>query len=94
MDETVLGYIGFVVAALILAWAALEIGKRLSTFRRTSTNTETADRWIRLDPTQLNQLEEMAPEAPLEDDEDESPYSPPLRSQLNGHYSNKSKKTF
>ncbi|WP_376797567.1 hypothetical protein [Thermogemmatispora sp.] len=93
MDETVLGYIGFVVAALILAWAALEIGKRLSTFRRTGTGTETADRWIKLDPAQLNQLEEMAPEASLDDDEDE-PLHPPMRSQLNGHYSNKSKKTF
>ncbi|GER81700.1 MAG: hypothetical protein IMW90_07490 [Thermogemmatispora sp.] len=93
MDETVLGYIGFIVAALILAWAALEIGKRLNTVRRTGTGTETADRLIKLDPSQLNQLEEMAPEVPLEDDEDEPPY-PPLRSRLNGHYSNKSKQTF
>jgi hypothetical protein len=95
MTATILGYIGFVVAALILAWAVLEIGKRLSSFQHgEEAPREPADRWIRMDPAHLKRLEEIAPEPAFEDEDEGAPQQDPQsRSQLNGHYSNKSKQT-
>ncbi len=89
MNETVLGYIGFVVAALILAWAALVVGKRIGSYRRTPM--EMSDRWIRMDPTQLSALEDIPSSEELEEELQENPDA---RAQQNGHYSNKSKRMF
>lgn len=89
MDPMVWTYIGFVVAALIIIWAALEFRSRLTRFN----NMEDKKRniWIKLDPTHPGaRQEEPIPLPSLTEDAGEQEENPlhdmQLRAKQNGHH--------
>ena len=91
---TIWTYLGFVVALLILIWAILEMRSRLTRTRRKNTKVETIKRWIRLDSTAKDALQEE-PLLPAEEDneeqEEKSDQDLHTRAQQNGHYSESKK---
>ncbi len=93
MNPTVAGYLGFVVAALILIWAVMEISRRLT--RRKKIDAQTLGTWVKLDSTRNNTSDELPP---TENDEEEDGDRDDIperglhtRSQQNGHYSESKK---
>jgi hypothetical protein len=87
MSPYVVTYIGFVVVALILIWAIIELSKRFS--GRKKIDAESMDTWVTLKPTSANVTEE--PPA-MEDDLEEAPeLNSRTKSQQNGHYSESKK---
>ena len=91
---TIWTFLGFVVALLILIWAILEMRSRLTRTRRKNTKVETIRRWIRLDSTAKDALQEE-PLLPVEEDneeqEEKSGQDLHTRAQQNGHYSESKK---
>lgn len=94
MDITVLRYIVFIVAALILIWAAFEVRSRL--VRRRKQDVRALNTWVKLDSRTVAQnIEESRPLPIEENDEQEEPgdqVDVHSRAQQNGHYT-PSKKT-
>ncbi|HLJ32940.1 MAG TPA: hypothetical protein VKU38_04780 [Ktedonobacteraceae bacterium] len=94
MNPTVAGYLGFVVAALIIIWAVFEIGRRYT--RRKGIDAKALDTWVKLDSTHTNGSEELPP---IDDDDtnndgDQEGISESdlhTRAQQNGHYSESKK---
>jgi hypothetical protein len=90
MDPRLVEYIGFVVAALILGWAAVELKRRYS--RQKKANLEPLGTWVKLDSTLTDDIEE-----PLlvedSDEEKEEVLEPDIhtRAQQNGHHSESKK---
>jgi hypothetical protein len=78
MNPTVITYIGFFVAALILLWAVVEMGRRF--YKRKKIDARVVRTWIPLQASTELETESTTP-----DDT-----SPP-RSQQNGHYSESKK---
>jgi hypothetical protein len=94
MNPTLAGYLGFVVAALILIWAVIEMGRRLT--RRKRIDAQTLGTWVKLDSTRNVASEELPPAENDEDDDDGDRDDIPERSlhtraQQNGHYSESKK---
>lgn len=83
MDPVIFTYIGFVVVALILIWAAIELGRYIS--KRTGTPTKRT--WVKLDTTRPNILEELQPTSSPEDQEETPEPSIQTRAKQNGHHS-------
>ena len=92
MSSIIVGYLGFVVAALILIWAAFELTRRYNRKKMSAKNLNT---WVKLDATPLDSIEEPLPLAADEDgDEDEeetAQQSLRTRAKQNGHYSESKK---
>jgi len=89
MDPTVtlVEYIGFVVAALIIIWAVIELGKRIYTRKRVDVGSPQT--WIR-----YNSVRPDTPEESLSDGDDDEEASEPdihTRAKQNGHYSESKK---
>ena len=84
MSPTVATSIGFVVAALILLWACIEIGGRYLR-RRKKLDARMLDTWVPLKPTDINTPEDSIPDAE-EDDQDEV-FRAHKRAKQNGHHS-------
>ncbi len=87
MDLTVLRYIVFIVATLILIWAVFEMRTRL--VRRRKLDVGSLDRWEKLDSTTpAHDVEEGS--MPLVGDEDKQEEQEEVdvhtRAQQNGHY--------
>jgi hypothetical protein len=84
MDSTIVQYVGFIVAALILIWAVIEINRRFE--RRRKIDPRSPHTWIRMDANQPDTSEEALP-AP--GDETPAATEPDLqtRARQNGHYS-------
>ncbi len=78
MNPTVITYIGLFVAALILVWAVVEMGRRF--YKRKKIDARVIRTW-----TPLEAASEIETESTTQDDT-----SPP-RSQQNGHYSESKK---
>jgi hypothetical protein len=82
MSPTVITYLGFFVAALILLWAGAEIGRRF--YKRKKIDARVMHTWQPL----------QAP-ASSETEDDETDSSPQVdlhtRAQQNGHYSESKK---
>lgn len=91
MDSSTVQYAGFIVAALILVWAVIEINRRY--FMRRKTRMRSLDTWIHLETEQPAAAEEGQP-AGDEDDETAEGREQDLQSRArqNGHYS-ESKRT-
>ena len=94
MNPTLVGYVGFVVAALIIIWAVFEISRRFT--RRKKIDAQALDAWVKLDSTHPNSSEELAP--PANDDnnaddgqDDGNANNLHTRAQQNGHYSESKK---
>ena len=86
MNSSTVQYIGFIVAALILTWAVIEINRRY--FQRRKTDIRSVNTWVHLDTGQSEPTEEGIP-ATSDDDETESSSEQDLqtRARQNGHYS-------
>ena len=88
MDPTVtlIEYIGFVVAALIIIWAAVELSRRM--YARKNFDQESPDTWARLDA-----IRPPAHEEPLSDVDDEEGHESDIhtRAKQNGHFSESKK---
>jgi len=88
MDPTVLRYIVFIVAALILIWAVFEMRTRL--IRRKKLDVTPLNRWEKLDSTTpAHGIEErsmsfMGEEDKQEEQEEEADVH--ARAQQNGHF--------
>jgi hypothetical protein len=89
MDPMVWTYIGFVVAVLIIIWAALEFRSRITRFH----NMEDKKRniWLKLDTTDPGTRQEdplPLPSMPEDDDEqEENPlHDMHIRAKQNGHH--------
>jgi len=84
MDPTVIQYAGFVVAALILIWAVIELNRRLD--RRKVSDIESLTKWVELDTTRPGSREELSPApVPYENDSDETAEMR-MRARQNGHH--------
>ncbi len=79
MNPTVITYLGFFVAVLIIVWAGTEMGRRL--YKRKKIDTRVINTWVPLQPSSS---------AETENDKQDDDLSPP-RSQQNGHYSESKK---
>lgn len=84
---TLVEYIGFVVAALIIIWAVIELGKRIYT--RKHVDVGSPQTWIRYDTVRPDTTEESLPDG--DDDEEASEPDIHTRAKQNGHYSESKK---
>lgn len=80
MNPTVITYLGFFAAALILLWAGIEIGRRL--YKRKKIDPRIMNSWLPLHPSTTD----------TEDgEEDDAQTDLSSRAQQNGHYSESKK---
>ncbi len=82
MDSTVLQYLGFIVAALILIWAVIEVNRRL--YQRRKTNPGPPHTWTELNISQAQAREEPLSGAFESEEEEEAELH--LRAKQNGHH--------
>lgn len=92
MNSSAVQYVGFIVAALILTWAVIEINRRY--FRRRKVDVRSLNTWVHLDTGQPDATEEGLPAR--DDDEDTSTDNSgeqdlQTRARQNGHYSESKK---
>ena len=90
MDSSTVQYAGFIVAALILIWATIEINRRY--FRRKKTDARSINTWVHLDASQPDAPEEGQP-SNNDDTTDSDEQDMRTRARQNGHYS-ESKRAF
>ena len=85
MNASAAQYVGFIVAALILTWAVIEINRRY--FRRRRADVRSLNTWVPLDTKQPDAAEESVPDS--ENDETDASVEQDLqtRARQNGHYS-------
>jgi hypothetical protein len=83
---TLIEYIGFVVAALIIIWAVIELGRRM--YAKKNFDPGSPDTWAR-----LNSIHPPAHEESLSDVDDEEGDELDIhtRAKQNGHYSGSKK---
>lgn len=79
MNPTVITYLGFFVATLIIVWASVEMGRRF--YKRKKVDARIMTTWVPLQPSSTTETEN--------DEQDDD--IPPPRSQQNGHYSESKK---
>ena len=86
MNASAVQYVGFIVAALILTWAVIEINRRY--FRRRKADVRSLNTWVPLDTKQSDVAEESIP-ASEDDDETDASVEQNLRARAsqNVHYS-------
>ena len=88
MNPALWTYLGFVVAILILIWAAVEVRSRF--VRRKKADVKTMQTWIPLDSGRADAIQEepipllVAEESEQEEEEKSNLH---IRAQQNGHYS-------
>lgn len=82
MDPMVVQYLGFIVAALILIWAVIEVNKRL--YRRNQPDLKSLNNWVELDTKRPEAREEPPGADHAENNEDEIELH--MRSRQNGHH--------
>ncbi len=92
MNSSAAQYVGFIVAALILTWAVIEINRRY--FRRRRVDVRSINTWVHLDTGQPDATEEGLPAS--DDDEDTGTDNSgdqdlQTRARQNGHYSESKK---
>ena len=85
MDLTVVPYVGFVITALFLIWAVIEINKRLS--RRDKSQNGMPHNWAELDAKHLEAREELpAKDMHLDEGQTELEGELHARAKQNGHH--------
>jgi hypothetical protein len=90
MNPTLIEYLGFVVAALILGWAIIEIRRRYLRQRR--VDSKPLNTWVTLDSTLEDDIEKSLPDE--ESDEEEESVAKAniqIRAQHNGYHSESKK---
>jgi len=90
MDPMLVEYIGFIVAALILGWALVELNRKY--FHQRKVDFKRLDNWVKLDYTRADDVEEPLPSKVSNEDLEESS-EPDIheRAQQNGHHSESKK---
>lgn len=90
MDPTLVEYIGFVVAELILGWAVVELNRRY--FRQRKAHLELPNTWVQLDSTFTDDIEQSLPIEESDEEKEEVP-EPDIHTlaQQNGHHSESKK---
>ncbi len=90
MDPALVEYIGFVVAALILGWAVVELNRRY--FRQRKADLEPPNTWVKLDSTLTDDVEGLLPIEDSVEEKEEVP-EPDIHTlaQQNGHHSESKK---
>lgn len=94
MNPTLVGYVGFVIAALIIIWAVFEMSRRFT--RRKKVDVQAPGTWVKLDSMRPTGSEELLPRANDNNDDDDDRDDMPesnlhTRAQQNGHYSESKK---
>ena len=90
MNPTLIEYLGFVVTALILGWAIVEINRRY--FRRRRVDSTPLNTWVTMDSTVEDDIEKPLPDE--EGDEEEESVADgniQIRAQHNGYHSESKK---
>jgi hypothetical protein len=90
MNPTQIEYLGFVVAALILGWAIIEISRRY--FRQRRVDSKSLNTWVKLDSTFEGDIDKSLPD--VESDEEEESVSEAniqIKAQHNGYHSESKK---
>jgi hypothetical protein len=86
MDPVTITRIGFLVAALILVWAAFEMSRRL--YRRKKIDTRVMNTWVPLHPSSPDT---SAPKTESDEQDKHSRSNHHSRAQQNGHHSESKK---
>lgn len=92
MNSSAVQYAGFIVAALILTWAVIEINRRY--FRRRRVDARSLNTWVHLDTGQPGVTEEGQPASDDGEDvgtADSGEQDLQTRARQNGHYSESKK---
>jgi hypothetical protein len=91
MDPTVVQYVLFVLAALILIWAVIALNKRL--YRRGSPKPGSPTTWMKLDTRRPEAREDPSPDALFDGDAavDEEEIELHARARQNGHHAESQK---
>ena len=90
MDQTLIEYAAFFVAALILGWAVYELNKKY--FRQRRADSKPLNTWVKLDSLSVNDIKEPLPDEESDGDEESVPESNiQIRAQQNGHHSESKK---
>ena len=90
MNPTLIEYLGFVVAALILVWAIIEICRRYFRVRR--GDSKSLNTWVKLDSTFEVDINKSLPdEESDEEEENVSKVNIQMRAQHNGYHSESKK---
>jgi hypothetical protein len=84
MNPTLIEYLGFVVIALILGWAIVEINRRY--FSRRRVDSTPLNTWVTMDSTVEDDIEK-----PLPDEESVADGNIQIRAQHNGYHSESKK---
>lgn len=84
MDITVVQYIGFVVAALIVIWAVIEVNKRL--YRRDNSRANSLNRWVELDTKLPEAKEDLSSVVRGDSENDDIETELHARASQNGHH--------
>jgi hypothetical protein len=90
MNPMLVEYLGFVVAALILAWAMIEMSRRY--FRQRKVESKPLNTWVKFDSTFEDDLDKsVAGEESDEQEESVSKANIHMRAQQNGYHSESKK---
>ena len=90
MNPTLIEYLGFVVAALILAWASFEISRRY--FRQRRVESPPVNTWVKFDSTFEGDIDKALPDDESDDEEESVPKANiQMRAQHNGYHSESKK---
>lgn len=90
MNSSAVQYVGFIVAALILSWAVIEINRRY--FRRRKVDVRSLNTWVPLDTAQPDATEDIVPDSDTGAEPGESSeQNLHARARQNGHYSESKK---
>ena len=90
MNPTLIEYLGFVVAVLILGWAVFELIRRYSRQRR--VESKPLNTWVKLDSTLADDIEGSLPEESDEEEEESvAEANIQIRAQHNGYHSESKK---
>ena len=81
MNPIMITYIGFFVAALILAWAIIEMSRRF--YKRKKIDGRVMNTWVPLQPSSSTP---SLPETERDEQDETSRSNHHSRSQQNGHY--------
>ena len=90
MNPTLIEYLGFVVAALILGWAVIELNRRY--FRQRKVDSKPLNNWVKLDSTLEDNIESSLPDEESDEEEESVPEANiQIRAQHNGYHSESKK---
>ena len=90
MNPTLIEYLGFVVAALILGWTMIEIYRRY--FRQRRVDSKPLNTWVKLDSTLDDDIEKTLPDEERDEEEESvAEANIQIRAQHNGYHSESKK---